>query len=166
VLSALAGALILGTLAYHAEIWRDDYPPDVRARAGPMSTRATAERRFVAAALLALVLGIPVWSTRRLRRHNGGDLCFLSAFLHAYGVSLVFNGFDAVVLDYLLIVRIRPRFVILPGTEGLPGYGDVSFHVVAFLKGLGIAVIPSLLAAALARRGPTRGDRALQRRPR
>lgn len=154
VVSGLGGALIIGALWYDADIFHDDYPPDVRAAAGPISARAKKERLVLIAPLVATVLSVPLVSTRRLTRDTrdkGGSLSVTGAFLHAYGVRLVFNVFDAVVVDYLLIMRLQPRFVILPGTEGLPGYADVSFHAKAFLKSLILTVPTRLLVAGLTR---------------
>jgi hypothetical protein len=52
-------------------------------------------------------------------------------------VLLVFNAVDLLILDWLVFATLRPRIVVLPGTEGAQGYGDYGFHFRAFLKGLG-----------------------------
>jgi hypothetical protein len=50
-------------------------------------------------------------------------------------------------IDWLLFVRVRPAFVVLPGTEGMAGYDDYAFHWRAFLKGTaGIAVLSVMVA--------------------
>ncbi|MDW6058501.1 hypothetical protein SAZ11_11010 [Streptomyces sp. FXJ1.4098] len=33
------------------------------------------------------------------------------------------------VLDWRLFCRVQPRFMVLPGTEGMPEYRDYAFHV-------------------------------------
>ncbi len=150
LLSGLLGALVLGALLHNAAIFQDDYPPDVRVKAAPMSARTRKERLLFAVPFLTLSLALPIWSTHGWQRQQRGTRSFLSAWAHAYGVVLVATLFDAVVIDYLLVMRLRTRFVILPGTEGMPGYEDVRFQIVAFLKSLGVAVAPSLLAATVA----------------
>ena len=41
---------------------------------------------------------------------------------------MIFNLVDLILLDWLLFTYIQPRFVVLPGTEGLAGYRDYWFH--------------------------------------
>ena len=41
----------------------------------------------------------------------------------------------------------RPRVIVLPGTEGLAGYGDYGFHFRGFLKGLVFCFAAGLLTA-------------------
>ncbi len=60
-------------------------------------------------------------------------------------VLLVFNAVDLLILDRLVFVTLRPKIVVLPGTEGAGGYGDYGFHFRAFLKGLAGSSVASLL---------------------
>jgi len=147
ILSGLIGTLIIATMYYNAEILYDDYPADIKVKAGPMSQRAKKQRPFVAVPLLLLVLGMPIYSNLKLKQQNKGKLSFLPAFLNAYAVSVFFNLFDLLVLDYLFVGTIQPDFVVLPGTEGMASYNDYSYHFVGFLKGLGYGLIPSTLIA-------------------
>lgn len=61
----------------------------------------------------------------------------------------VFNLLDWLVLDWLICIKIRPGFMILPGTEGLAGYADYGFHFRGFLIGIVISLLISLLFAAI-----------------
>ena len=159
LLSAVLGTLVVGSLSYNPEIWHDDYPPDVRAHAGPMSATAKRQRVLVAIPFFGALMSIVLGSTLRLKRQHAGELTFLAAFLHAYGVFMIFNAFDLVVLDYLLVMRLRPRRWVLPGTAGLAGYDDVWFPVVGFLKGLGLGVPLSGLVAWVAMGRWSRSER-------
>ncbi|MFL5733946.1 MAG: hypothetical protein ACJ78Q_12190 [Chloroflexia bacterium] len=67
--------------------------------------------------------------------------------IHAAGLIGLFNLFDAVVLDYLILTRMKPRFAILPGTEGLAGYQDLGLQGRAFLKGNLFALFGGLIIA-------------------
>jgi hypothetical protein len=60
---------------------------------------------------------------------------------------MVFNLVDLLVLDWLIFVTIRPRIIVLPGTEGMEGYRDYGFHFRAFLKGVVESLVASLLVA-------------------
>jgi hypothetical protein len=147
LISSALGAIILVSLYYNAEIWHDDYPLAIQAKAGPMSARAKRQRRIVAVPFLTTLLGGLVASNLALKRQHGGQLPFLTAFLNAYAVATVFNVVDLLVLDYLLLVGIQPAFAVLPGTNGMPEYRDVRFHFLGFLKGLGFGIVPSLIIA-------------------
>jgi len=57
---------------------------------------------------------------------------------------------DLVIVDWLIFVTWQPRFVILPGTEGLAGYKDYAFHFKAFLRGTVLCLVASLMIAAVA----------------
>ncbi len=151
VMSGVLGALILGSLYYNAEIWHQDYPPDVREKAGPMSPAAKRQRAVLAVPLFLIALGVLVYSNLKLKRRDRGELSFLSAFVNAYAVGQKWNMFDLLVLDYLLF-KLRPDFAVLPGTEGMAAYDDFSFAVKGFLKGLWLGAIPSTATAWLTSR--------------
>ena len=149
VMSAVLFALILAVLRANAEIMLNDYPRDIQAKWGPMTEPTKRQRVFVTILVLAVVLGLVAWSTKSLRALGAGDVTFVEAFTH-FGVMLgTFNLLDCFVLDFALVRR-QPRFVVLPGTEGLPGYTDYWFHVRGFLIGIPIALAASALFAAIA----------------
>jgi hypothetical protein len=147
ILSGLIGTLVLAAMFYNAEIFHDDYPPDIQEKAAPMSLQAKRQRRIVALILFLLLLGMPTYSNLKLKRQNHGQLPFLVAWLNAYAVSAIFNLFDLLVIDYLVVIGLHPEFVVLPGTEGMASYHDFFFPFVGFLKGLGFGLVPSLLIA-------------------
>ncbi|CAA9216818.1 MAG: hypothetical protein AVDCRST_MAG93-269 [uncultured Chloroflexia bacterium] len=151
-LSTLLGTIMLSAARYNPEIWLNGYPPAIRQKVGPMSPRAKRQGTLLIIPFMAIFFGVLVYSNLRLRKQNGGNLSFLAAFLNAYAVFMTFNLFDLVVLDYLVFIKLRPDFVVLPGTEGMEAYGNVRFHLMAFLKGIGLGVVPSLIIAFLTRR--------------
>ena len=151
LLSGVLGALILGSLYYNAEIWHQDYPPEVREKAGPMSPAAKRQRAVLAVPLFLTALGVPVYSNLKLKRRNRGDLSFSSTFVNAYAVGQTWNIFDLLVIDYLLY-KLRPDFAVLPGTGGMAAYDDFSFSGKGFLKGLWLGAIPSTVTAWLTSR--------------
>lgn len=127
------------------EMWLNDYPPDIREEFGPMSPAANRKRWLLGLPVLVLALALVVLATVRFVRMSGGAPGFGPAFLHTFIVMMVFNVVDLILIDWLLFVRIQPRFVVLPGTEGLPGYQDYAFHWHAFLKGtVGITVLSAV----------------------
>ena len=134
-LSAYLTAAFLGLLRLNPEMWLDDYPPDIRERFGPMSARTNRQRFLLGLPVLAVALGIAVLGTIDFVRAGALAPGFLDVALHTFVLLMVFNVVDLVVVDWLVFVWMRPEWVVLPGTEGMDGYGDYGFHLRAFLKG-------------------------------
>ncbi len=150
LLSLGLSVIILGSLRYNPRLWLQDYPPEIQARVAPLTAQEKRQRIVVGAAFLAVTMGVMYGSTMRLHRDNGGNPSFWAIFLNTYGVLQVFNVFDAVVLDYILLTVIRPAFAMLPGSEGVDeaSLHLFRFHVVNFLKGcVYLAVISAIVAA-------------------
>jgi hypothetical protein len=56
------------------------------------------------------------------------------AFIHSSLIFFYFAVWDLLVFDWLIFVTIQPDFIVIPGTEGMPGYSDYWFHFqVSFL---------------------------------
>lgn len=150
ILIVVLSTIILTSLSRNAELWLDDYPPDIRERCGPMSDATRKERRvwgalFLIGTLVPIGLGLYA-----LARHEAGPPTFLQAFGYAFVAMTIFNLWDLIVLDWLLFVRIQPPFIILPGTEGMAGYRSYFFHFRAFLIGLvGTAAFSAALAGVV-----------------
>jgi hypothetical protein len=148
VLSAVLFGLLLVVLRANPEIMLNDYPPDIRARWGPMSERTKRQRVLVAVAFLAVILGVVAWSFesfpvgRCARRDLCGGICALRHHVRDLQSSRL------VVLD-LGLVHWQPRFAVLPGTEGMAGYGNHWFHFRGFLIGIPIVLAGSALCAAV-----------------
>jgi hypothetical protein len=149
VLSVLMVLSFVGAAYLNPEIWLPDYPLDIRERFGPMSERAKRQRRLVGIPVFLLLGGVLVFSSVRLAQ-IGAESVFVSVFVGTFVVLLVFNAVDLLILDWLVFVTLRPRIVVLPGTEGAEGYDDYGFHFRAFLRGLVGSLIGSLVIAGMA----------------
>jgi hypothetical protein len=149
ILSAVLFTLTLGLVRINPEIMLKDYPPDIQAKYGPMSDRSKRQRIPVAIVFLVVLFGIVIQSFLGVRTNTSDDIPFQAAFLHLFVMFSLFNLLDWLVLDWLIVVTIRPRFMILPGTEGLAGYADYGFHFRGFLIGSMITFFISLLVAGV-----------------
>jgi hypothetical protein len=149
ILSGVLFTLILGLVRINPEIMLKDYPPDIQAKYGSMSERSKRQRIPVAILVLVVMIGIVTLSFNGLGTNAHGDLSFFTAFIHLFVMFSVFNLLDWLILDWLIVVTIRPSFIILPGTEGLAGYEDYGFHFRGFLIGTVITLVASLLVAAI-----------------
>ena len=148
VLSGIIIALLLVVLRANAEVMLNDYPPDIKAKWGPMTERTKRQRVVVAAVFLVAILGVVAWSLQTLPSFVARDTTFASAFAYFAIMFGTFNVLDCVVLDWGLVYY-QPRFVVLPGTEGMAGYRNYWFHVRGFLIGIPIVLAGSALAAGI-----------------
>ncbi len=148
VLSIVLFGLLLVVLRVNPEIMLNDYPPDIRVKWGPMTDRTKRQRVLVAILFLVTVLAIVAWSLRSLPALAAGDVTFAIAFAHFAIMFGTFNLLDWLLLDWPLVYW-QPRFVVLPGTEGLAGYTNYWFHFRGFLIGIPIVLTASALLAAI-----------------
>lgn len=147
-LSVILGALLLVVVRANAEIMLNDYPPDIKARWGPMTERTRRQRMPVAAVFLLAILAVVAWSLETLPAFVSRDLTFGSAFVYFAIMFGTFNVFDWLVIDCGLVYW-QPKFVVLPGTEGMAGYRNYLFHFRGFLIGIPIVLIGSALCAVI-----------------
>lgn len=150
VLSLFMTVAILGSLYANAEIWLDDYPPDVRAKFGPMSAKTKRQRTLFGIPVFLISFGLIVGSIVQLKAVNGGSLNFGVVFLSTWLMLMSFNLVDLLIIDWLILMWLRPPFAILPGTEGMAGYQDYGLPLRGFIKGSVGILIASLLIAGVA----------------
>jgi hypothetical protein len=146
-LSVTIGALLLAVLRANPEILLNDYPPDIKTKWGPMTPRTKRQRWLASGILLVAILAVVAWSLSMLPAFLTRELTFLSAFAYFTIMFGTFNAFD-LVIDCGLVYW-QPRFVVLPGTEGMEGYRNYRFHFRGFLIGIPVVVLGSALAAAV-----------------
>lgn len=129
------------------------FNPAILDRVGKVSDKTKKQRMLFFVPSLLLLLGIPLRSNLLLKKQNKGELNFLSAFLNAYAVNLVVNLFDLLIMDYLLLIHLQPTFIKPAITNLDPIYLRYSFHFKAFMKGLILTMLTSLILAALSSGG-------------
>lgn len=150
ILNVSLSLLIIISLYVNAEMWLGDYPSDIQEKYGEMAEKTKRQRLVVGILFLLIAIIIIVLSTMQLTKIIEGEPKFLEIFLNTFIMLLLFNLVDLVILDWLLFVTIQPSFVVLPGTEGLGGYKDYGFHFIAFLKGMMLILVVSLVTAGVA----------------
>ncbi len=139
--------LIIGRV--NAEMILNDYPPDIRARHGPMSEKSHKQANLASLPLLAS-LGLIVTLALGQLRSITGELTLLNTFIVTTMIFQVWNLIDLVFLDWFLLLTLKPRFMILPGTEGMAGYNDYRFHFRKFLNGIVFTLILGGIITAIA----------------
>ncbi len=79
--------------------------------------------------------------------YGAREFGFLENWARIFSLMFSFNLVDFLILDWLLFCTITPKFMVLPGTEGHPGYKNYVFHFYGFLKGTVISAAVSALMA-------------------
>jgi len=149
ILSALLSALFLAAARLNPEIMLRGYPPDIKAKYGPPGEKTMQFRKPMAFLLFVILFGTLILSIVRLSAVSGEPLTFTAVFLSTFIVLLTFNLVDLVIIDWLVFVTLQPKFIILPGTEGMAGYKDYGFHFKAFLRGTMLCLVASLVMAGI-----------------
>jgi hypothetical protein len=149
ILSIIASVYLLIVLYLNPRLFLQDYPEDIQ-RAVPPKTNE--EKR------LSLVFGLPFFialvavpflSTINLKYQLGSEFSFCWAALNAIGILLVFNIVDWLILDWFVFCTLTPKFVVIPGTEGMSGYKNYKHHFRGFLIGTALSIMAGLILGAV-----------------
>lgn len=150
-LSAALGLVIVVSLYVNARLWLHDYPQPMQERVPPLTPGERQVRIVLSLVFFGVLVGGLALGVNALERALGGNVSFLAAFIYSLLVLNLFNLFDAVVIDYLLLARMKPGFAILPGTADLVGlFDDRRMHLVNYAKGIIFCLVGSLVVALLA----------------
>lgn len=145
ILALVLSLYILALLYANPRLFLRQYPANIRS-AVPANTVG---ERFAAAALgfgLFAILGGGIYLSElhALATHEPPSLLGLAA--HGFLVGAVFNLTDWLVLDELLLGRVRPRWARMPGAETL----DYPFEHGRHFRGFLIGLIPCAVFAGIA----------------
>lgn len=80
---------------------------------------------------------------------RNADFSFFELFLFLFIIGQTWNVVDLIIMDFLIVCTLRPKWVVLPGTEGCAGYGDYFFHFKGFLIGCVYTAIMALIIAGI-----------------
>ena len=142
-----AAMLIIGRI--NAEMILNDYPPDIRAKYGAMSEATRKQANLMTRPLLATLGLVVVLGLGQLREISGA-LTFIETLIVSTVIFQMWNLLDLILLDWFLLMTLKPKFMILPGTEGLAGYRDYGFHFKKFLNGIVFTFILALVVTVIA----------------
>jgi hypothetical protein len=149
VLSTVLAILIVVSLMINKEMWLQDYPPDVKAKWGPISEKAKRQRFVFAICLFGVLIGAMAYDVIRLEVVLGTPPSFLMIFASIVIVLSLFNLVDAIIIDWLILLVLWPGLGVLPGTEGMAGYKDARWWTINLLKGFALAPIAGVLVAGV-----------------
>lgn len=122
---------------------KKNVPADILAAVPPRTEEEKRQGMLWALPMLLIMLGVPVWSALTFAQQSGAG--FGLVFAHTYAVLFIPFLVDLVIIDWLIMNTITPKWVVYPGTEGFAGYKDYMFHLRAHVRGLFVLLVMSAL---------------------
>jgi hypothetical protein len=133
ILTAIVGVVLVGMLYLNPRIALSDYPTDVKAAVPPRTKKELQLGILISIPLLLVFVALPLYSVWLVKQQSGGILTYGMAFITLFGEYFLVSMFDLLVLDMWMFYTWTPKFLVLPGTEGMAGYKDYRPHLKAQL---------------------------------
>jgi hypothetical protein len=149
-LSVIGSCIILFSLYLNPRLWLQDYPKEIQHRVKPKTREEKRQSLLWGVPFLIALFGIPFLSAWTVR-HQDPVAGFLTLFLSAFGVGMFFNLVDLLIIDYLIFCLWTPKFLIIPGTDGMDAYKDYGHHFRGFAVGTVVSTIASLFIVIVVR---------------
>jgi hypothetical protein len=140
--------IVLGALYLNPRIMLSSYPKEVQAQLPPLSPSEKKQQTFLGILVWGYALMGLFYANARLAA-GGGQAAFGPLFLNTYLVFEVVNLFDLLVIDYLVLLVLKPPSLFIPGTLALGQEHGFSFHFKGFLKGSVLGVVISAVIALI-----------------
>ena len=126
-----------------------EYPKDIQ-KASTLQEPTTEQKKN--AKLFGAIGSLVIFGaliTFGLIRFAGSRESYGKVLLYIFIIAMIWNIADLLIMDWLIICRITPKWVVIPGTEGCSGYKDYFFHFKGFLIGCVYTGIMSLLISGV-----------------
>ena len=126
-----------------------DYPKDIQAAAAidtPLKEQEKAAKRFGAVGGLIIFVVLLLFG---LLRFYTEQVSFVQVLIYLFIVAMTWNVVDLLVMDWLIVCTITPKWVVIRGTEGCKGYKDYLFHFKGFLIGCVYTTIMAMLFSGI-----------------
>jgi hypothetical protein len=124
----VTGYLFVVMISTSPRVWGyADYSEAIKAKVPPQTSAEKRLALVVGVPWFLFTVGFPIYSTLVLKSRLGGEIPFWIALIHVLALFGAATFGDLVLLDWLVVSRITPAFVILPGTEARD-YKDFSHH--------------------------------------
>jgi len=155
ILNALIDGIIISIILYggiflmikiNPRIQLHNYPPQIR-NILPLKT-AKEKKLFLIMALPIFLLIIGYIVISFYLKFNS-EIKYINVLLYFSVVYFISSCIDLFICDYLIFCTITPKFIIIPGTEGNPGYKDKSYHTKTIPQMIVIIIIGSLISSLL-----------------
>ena len=145
----ITGYLLLLMVTTSPRVWGyQDYPERVKEKVPPQTRRERMMAGVFGVPFLLFSLVFPVYSVLALKAQMGGSVPFMDAFVHLLILMASVTLGDLVLLDWLIVSKITPGFVVIPGSD-VEDYKDFSHHYRGHLRAAVIMMIVSALIATV-----------------
>lgn len=145
----VTGYLFLMMITISPRVWGyNDYPQAIKDKVPPQTKNEKRLAIFVSLPWFIFSLGFPIYSTLILKSALSNEFSVGTAFLNLFVLFLMASIGDLVILDWLIVSKITPQFVIIPGTEK-EDYKDLAHHFKGHLKATMIMIPVLLIIAAI-----------------
>jgi len=146
----VTGYLFLIMITSSPRVWGyKDYPEIVKRKVPAQTKKERTLAGILGLPWFVFVLGFPFFSTFGLKSKLGGEIPFTIALLNVLVMFLSVTIGDLVLLDWFVISKITPKFVIIPGTVK-EDYKDFSHHFKGHAKAAIPLIVLCLIIAGLA----------------
>jgi hypothetical protein len=143
----VTGYLLLIMIGFSPRVWGyQDYPEVVKRKVPAQTKKEKITALIIGLPWFVFVASFPVYSTLALKSKLGGEISFFTALLNVLLMFLLATLGDLALLDWLLISRITPKFVIIPGSIK-EDYKDFSDHFRGHAKAAILLIIVGLISA-------------------
>jgi hypothetical protein len=140
-----SGCLLLPVL-YNPRLIVREFPVAFQAIVPPLTPSEKRMLIWLGWPFMSTIVGYPIYAAFGLHARGAG---FLDLWAYATGLIFVANLWDWLIIDWLVVCAITPRWLVIPGTEGHPAYKDYWFHFRGFLIGTLASAAWGLGAAAI-----------------
>jgi len=145
----VTGYLFLIMIATSPRVWGyHDYPEAIKNKVPPQTKREKLLAAILGLPWFIFVFGFPLFSTYVLKSELGNEIPILVAFLNLFVMFLFATVGDLVILDWLIVSKITPKFVIILGTVK-EDYKDFSHHYKAHVKAAVVVTLVCLIVAVI-----------------
>ena len=127
---------------------KNDMPADILAAVPPQTEKEQKQATLAVIPLMLILTAGTLYSTYTFHLESGAGL--LALFLHAFIILVTISGSDLILMDWLILNTLTPKWAVYFGTEGFAGYKDYGFHGRAHLKALPLLLIGAVISAGFA----------------
>lgn len=148
--------VVWASFRWKPRLWLHSLPADIQAMVPPKTATERVATGWAGALVLLCFFGGPIALTWRRQTAVPGGVSFADTLGYLYGVWMVVNVWDLVVIDWLYAFWMDPEHPPIPGTAGARGYKNYGFHARAFVKASVLSLVVLVPAAALLARSARR----------
>lgn len=149
LLSVVASTYLLVLLRFNPRMFLRHFPKEIREIVPPRSKKERRMSILLGVPLGLLFIGSTFASALLWRASAQGSPSFWELSTHVFGLFFLFNLVDLLILDWLIVCRFTPRWLIIAGTEHIVMPKEYLYHFKGFLMGTVVSVIGGLAIAAL-----------------